>query len=159
MKKVVIIALLSCFIFANDAADKAFQAKEYTKAFEILSKEAQQGNANSQYNLALMYYNGLGVEQNISKSLELLESAAQAGHKKAIANIGRIYMQVVDFDHAVKWLQLNAVKGDATAAYLLAEIYVEKGSFTEAKQWAKKAIDAGNNEALLLWQQYHLARY
>jgi TPR repeat protein len=102
---------------------------------------------------------GDGIDQNISMSAKLLDSSATAGYEKSIANVGRIYMQLLKFDKAIKWLKVNAKNGDIQANYLLAEIYVEKGEFKNAKINAKIAIDNDNLDAKNLWDTYNLSKY
>ena len=128
-------------------------------AFEYLDKAAKEGDMAAEYNLALMYYMGDGVDQNITASLELLERSATKGYGRAIENIGRVYMQVIKFDKAIKWLKVNTENGDYQANYLLAEIYVQKEDFKNAKIYAKKAIESGYSEAQLLWEEYKLEKY
>ena len=50
---------------------------DYKKALEYFSKAASLKNAEGYYNLALMYSKGLGVQEDISKSLSFLKLAAQ----------------------------------------------------------------------------------
>jgi len=132
--------------------------KDAKKAFDLLTKSSNLSNINAQYNLALMYYNGDTVDQNVTKTAELLDKAAVQGHKGAIQNIGRIYMQLLKFDKASKWLEINAQEGD-DSSYFLAEIYCELEKFKQAKKWAKKAMDTGNKDAEGLWQKYRLEKY
>lgn len=159
MKKILSILLLTSVLSASDTALDAFNTGDYKSAFDILDKKAKDGNINAKYNLSLMYYNGYGVDQNISKAVKLLELAATAGHKKAIENVGRIYMQLMKFDKAANWLEKNAQNGDTDAYYLLAEIYIEQEKYKKAKYWTKKSIEAGNKEASILWKQYNLQNY
>lgn len=170
MKKyLLILSTLVVFLYANDATetfDKGMayllgngvtQSKE--KAFELLTKASKQGSCEAQYNLALMYYMGDGVEQNISKAAELLERSAQKGYLKAVDNVGRVYMQLLKLDKALPWLEKNTKNGDTEANYLLAEIYVEKEDFHQAKKYAKKAIEEGSLAAKDLWDTYNLSSY
>ena len=159
MIKILLIFTLIFSLYANDELYDAFKRGDYKTAFKILKKASNRGDANAQYNLALMYYQGDGVEQNISKTAQLLESSAQKGNKKAIENIGRIYMQILDFDKASYWLEKNAKNGDKEAYYLLSEIYCEKEKFKLAKKWAKKSIENGNLDAKDLWDRYKLQDY
>jgi len=155
----ILILLVSILHASSDTALDAINAGNYKKAFSILDIRAKKGNINATYNLSLMYYNGYGIEQNISKSAELLEIAAKAGHKKAIQNVGRIYMQAMNFDKAAHWLEKNAKEGDTGAYYLLSEIYVAQEKFKKAKYWAKKAIKSGSHEALILYKDNNLKKY
>ena len=88
-------------------------------AFTWLDSASDLGHLDSKYNEALMYYEGDIIDRNITKSLQLLESAAEGGHKKSIANIGRIYMQELQFTKAKKWLEINVENGDTEAQNLL----------------------------------------
>ncbi len=133
--------------------------QDKTKAFEYLSKASDSNHSEASYNLALMYYLGDGVEQNVSMSAKLLDASAKAGYKKAIDNVGKIYMQLLKFDKAIEWLKVNAKDGDTQANYLLAEIYTQKDDLKDAKIYAKKAIDNGNLDAIKLWDDYNLSNY
>ncbi|WP_457746125.1 tetratricopeptide repeat protein [Sulfurimonas sp.] len=159
MKFWLLFILSFVIVYASQQSDMALANHNYKKAFELLSKEAKSGDAEAQYNLALMYYMGDGVEQNVSMSAKLLDRSAKAGFRAAKDNVGRIYMQLLKFNEALPWLLENATNGDRGAYYLLAEIYVEQENFKEAKKWAYKAIKAGNSDAKLLWNKYNLERY
>lgn len=78
------IILLSCILlYANTFAQPPLQAAkdaakhgDYPEALRILTPLAEQGNAKAQYNLALFYHNGAGVEKSHDKALQWLEKAA-----------------------------------------------------------------------------------
>lgn len=46
-------------------------------------KAADQGNAIAQYKLGICYYNGIGVNKNKEKAMELVHKAAEQGYKQA----------------------------------------------------------------------------
>lgn len=48
-----------------------------------LMQKAQNGDADSQYELGNLYQNGEGVEMDIEKAIEWWQKAAKNGHKKA----------------------------------------------------------------------------
>jgi len=133
--------------------------KNKAEAFYYLDKASKNNHAEATFNLALMYYIGDGIDQNISMSAKLLESSAESGYKKAIDNVGRVYMQLLKFDKAIQWLKVNVKNGDIQANYLLSEIYVENEDFKNAKINAKIAIDNGNLDAKNLWDTYKLSNY
>lgn len=54
--------------------------KNYTKAFEWLSKAAVQGHTPAQYNLGVMYANGDGVTQSNAKAIQWFKKASAQGH-------------------------------------------------------------------------------
>ncbi len=121
-KHTLILTLLLTTLTASQLSNNAIAQGDFTKAFKTLTQEAKKGDAQAEYNLALMYYRGDGVKRNIAKSAELLELSAQKGYKKAIDNVGRIYMQLLKFDKAKKWLTINAQNGDENAKKLLKSI-------------------------------------
>ncbi len=49
----------------------------------LLKKEALRGDPDAQYNLAYLYENGIGVEKDEAKALELYRQAANQGHPLA----------------------------------------------------------------------------
>ena len=49
----------------------------YKKAIEWYKNAAEQGHANAQCNLGVMYYNGRGVDVNYKKAIEWYEKAAE----------------------------------------------------------------------------------
>jgi len=170
MKILLILLTLSSLLLSNTSAQIKFDlgmqyllgkgvTQNKQKAFQYLEEASKLGNAEAQYNLALMYYLGDGIKQDTSKSLTLLESSAKLGYKKAIENIGRIAMQLLKFDKALYWLKINARHGDIQANYLIAEIYVSKEDFKNAKIYASKAINSGNKNAEILWKEYKLSKY
>jgi len=129
IKLLLMSIFLICSLYAAqkglkeyDTAMQYLAEQNYKAAFKPLQSAAENNISNAQYNLALMYYQGDGVAQDIKKSAEWLERAAKNGHERAITNIGRIYMQLMDFKKARYWLKINAKNGDKEAELLLKEI-------------------------------------
>ena len=133
--------------------------KNITQALSWLKQAAQNDSSEAQYNLALMYYNAENVDENVTQAIIYLEEAANNGHPQAKANVGRILMKTLKFDKAIIYLKENVKESDFEAAYLLAEIYVEKGYFSEAKKWATIAIKANIVGAQELYDTYSLKKY
>jgi len=88
--------------YAKEKAEREAREKEQRErekeTAEKLSKAADQGDANAQYELGLLYISGKGVLQNSVKAKELITKAAEQGNtkakdylaKKKINNIGLI---------------------------------------------------------------------
>jgi TPR repeat protein len=57
--------------------------QDYAKAKQLWEQAAAQGNAQAQYNLGLLYYNGQGVPQDYTKAREWFEKAAAQGLAQA----------------------------------------------------------------------------
>jgi len=121
--------------------------QDYKQALFWLERSSDLGNRDAQYNLALMYYQGDGVDINVTKTALYLEQSAKQGHQKAKQLVGRIYMQILDFDKAIEWLNINADEGDAEAIYLLSEIYCSKGNYSESQKYKERAIELNYPEA------------
>jgi len=64
---------------------------DFKNAATLLGEAAKQGHPNAQYNLAVMYQKGDGVDQNDQKALYWYEKAAEAKLPIAQYNLGMIY--------------------------------------------------------------------
>ncbi len=81
------VALLSstALVQADQYVD-AFTAAEsgnYHRAASLMTPLANEGNAQAQFNLALMYHGGLGVERNEEEAVRWYHRAARSGSKQA----------------------------------------------------------------------------
>jgi TPR repeat protein len=119
---------------------------------EKLRKAAEQGNAETQFNLGLMYGLGDGVEQNYTEAAKWLQRAAEQGHAEAQYRLGEIYYygHSVEQNHAeaVKWFRKAAEQGLARAQYDLGFAYYNgegvEQNHAEAVKWFRKAAEQGN---------------
>ena len=70
------------------------------------------GDAGAQYNLGVMYYDGLGVDVNFKKAIEWYEKAAEQGHAHAQNNLAHMSHngQGVDVNYkkAIEWYEKAA---------------------------------------------------
>ncbi|TGV06746.1 sel1 repeat family protein [Alcaligenaceae bacterium 429] len=64
----------------------------YENAREWFEKAAEQGLAQAQFSLGVMYDQGRGVPQNDAKAFEWYEKAAQQGDVDAQLSLGVMYM-------------------------------------------------------------------
>ncbi len=58
--------------------------RDYSQAYDLYLKAANQGNNFAQASLGLLYYEGWGVQKDLEKSLTWYKKAAVQGHKTAI---------------------------------------------------------------------------
>jgi len=82
----VMAAILAAGTTRADSYADAFAAAEagnYARAVELMTPLAEQGNAQAQFNLALMYHGGLGVNRSETAAVEWYQRAASAGSKEA----------------------------------------------------------------------------
>ena len=80
---------------------------------------ADQGYAQAQYNLGVMYYNGQGVAQDYSAAMKWYRMAADQGHTNAQFIIGVMYYKgqgvPQNTSEALRWLHKAQVQGEERA--------------------------------------------
>jgi TPR repeat protein len=94
----------------TDDAAAAFAAGDYTTALRVLRPLADQGNADAQTYVGVMYHNGQGAPQDHTEAARWYRKAAEQGYASAQNNLGLLYAygQGVPQNHveAYKWLSL-----------------------------------------------------
>lgn len=128
---------------------------KFAKAIPTFRTRAEAGDAVAQYNLGVLYYDGIGTERNYKEALKWFRLAAEQGDADAQNNIGIMYYHGhgvgKNYSQAFHWYTLAAEQGHMAAQYNIAIMY-EQGIGTEkdrakAKQWFKKAADQGYEPA------------
>jgi len=149
------------------------------KAIEPIQKEAEQGNAEAQYNLALCYLRGFGIwpdgfiiyhlnlkpgepiyhvqRPDLKTPVELLKKAVTQGHVAAKYELGMRYKFTAK-EEAFELFKQAAEQENTLAQYELAMCFhygmgVEKDE-AMAVQWYKKAADQGNQLARSQFEQF-----
>lgn len=121
----------------------AFEAKHFSKAMQLLSPFADQGNAEAQYRMAIMYQNGLGVARSPEQAYKLMRAAAEQGHGLAQHGLGFMHLEgectQKDPAEAAKWFRAAAEQGLPGSRMTLGMLY-EQGlgvakDEAEAKKW------------------------
>ena len=83
---------------------------------EKLIQQASQGDADTQYNLGVMYDFGQGVPQDYAQAVKWYRLAADQEHVKAQYNLALKYDKgqgvPQDYAEAVKWFRLAADQGN-----------------------------------------------
>jgi len=76
---------LSSLSFAGDFVDayEAASAEEYNKAAKIWHVLAQQGNADAQFSLAMVYHSGVAGPLDEKEAVKWYQKAANNGHVQA----------------------------------------------------------------------------
>jgi len=91
-----------------------------TLALKWYQMAADQGHAQAQCNMAVMYANGWGVPQSDEEALKLYILAAEAGVTEAQINVGKRYSIGLGTEQnrvvAYKWFLIASVLGDQGAA-------------------------------------------
>lgn len=71
--------------------DAAYDKGYYTEASEFYKKAAEQGNAEAQNRLGLMYHNGEGVQQDYAEAEKWFRKSANQGNEEAKLNLHYSY--------------------------------------------------------------------
>lgn len=89
------------------------------KEIDDLKALANNGNAVAQYNLGIMYAEGLGVQENNKEAVKWFKLAAEQGDTGAQYNLGVMYTKGLgikqDYNEAFRWFKLAAEQGNADA--------------------------------------------
>lgn len=119
-------------------------------------EEAAKNNiANAQYNLGVLYHQGMGVDKNLDRAIALYQKASDQGHPEAQYNLGIANIEGIGVPYnpqkAATYFENAANKNIVEAAYNLGLIY-ENGLLgethpDEALMWYKTAADNGSPEA------------
>jgi TPR repeat protein len=76
------------------------------------SREAEQGDAEAQFSLGVMYFIGDGVEQSYEEAAKWYEKAADQGVRKAQSSLGTMYYAgdgvEQSYEEASKWYEKAA---------------------------------------------------
>jgi TPR repeat protein len=84
-----------------------------------LTQKATEGDAEAQFNLGIMYYEGGAVRQDFRLAADWFRKAAEQGHADAQYNLGVMYVEgrgvPQDFRKAVDWYARAAEQGLAHA--------------------------------------------
>ena len=124
--------------------------------FETLKKEAEAGEVLAQYNLAVSYDQGKGVDQDYKKAVKWYTSAADQGDLYAQSNLGVMYEEghgvEQDYQEALKWYTMSAQRGHAIAQRNLGSMHLEgrgtKKDLIKAFAWYEIASVNGDDQAL-----------
>ena len=128
---------------AFSTAEKALKEKKYATAFGLFKPLAEQGNAEAQANIGLMYELGQGVNKDFVEAFKWYQSAATQGTAWAQTNLGFAYANgrgtKKDDNEAAKWLRSAALQGSTRAQEVLGAMYNQgrgiPNSHREAVNW------------------------
>ena len=89
------------------------------EAAVLFRKGAEQGSAEAQFNIGLMYDNGQGVTEDRKEAAKWYLKSAQQGYASAQINLGKLYIKgdgvPYDYQQAVKWFSKAAEQGSEEA--------------------------------------------
>ncbi len=126
-----------------------YDAKKYSEAKKWFEKAAMKDDGNSICSLGVMYYSGLGVQQDYDQSLSWFEKALDKNFTPNFYSmhiIGHLYYMKQDYEKSMKWFKGSYENGDAETKNIakgyIAKMYQE-GLGTEknkklAREWRNK---------------------
>lgn len=129
--------------------------KKFANALPTFRTRAEAGDAVAQYNLGVLYSDGIGTERNYKEAFKWFRLAAEQGDADAQNSVGIMYYEGQgvgkNYSQAFHWYNLAAEQGHVAAQYNIGIMY-EQGIGTakdraKAKQWFKKAADQGYEPA------------
>ncbi|MBO1926332.1 SEL1-like repeat protein [Thiomicrorhabdus sp. 6S2-11] len=161
MKRTLLFAVIAIFSAQNAVADfydgvKAFQKEDYQRAYDEWLPLAEDGVAQAQSNLGLMYDVGTGVKQDFAKAIQWYQKAAEQNNVNAQYNLAVIYYQgkgvAVNYQKGFVLLQAAAKEGHSSAQNDLGWVY-ENGvgidkDFAKAEFWYQLALENKHSLAL-----------
>ena len=143
MKNLVSVLLL-CFFLASCGEEESVKAEEAVEAERVVEVERVVGvekiiqerpeandiDAEAQYELAKKYESGDGVPQDFTEAAKWRRKAAAKGHADAQVSLGMMYDIGLgvpkDYAEAAKWFRKAAAQGDAQATEWLEKNAKEK---------------------------------
>jgi TPR repeat protein len=106
----------------------AYEANNLPLAYTEFLAAANEGHLDSQFNVALMHENGIGVEKDPKEAVVWYRKAALQGSSLAQFNLAVLYENgrgtEVDFTEANEWYRRAAVQGDPLAIGNLGMLYI-----------------------------------
>ncbi|MBU3009728.1 tetratricopeptide repeat protein [Cobetia amphilecti] len=149
--------------------NNVFEDVDYCKAMDGFKIASKNDVADASYVVAIMYYNGLCVDQDLEKARKYLILSGSRNYVQAQALLGRAYwgenvrdLFAKDTVKARHWLEKAANNGDAPSAIGLSYLYEHGLGGDEnpelAFKWRRKASSLPYGEFAMAYFQ-PLARY
>lgn len=144
--------VLAAPVYADDAsdlaaADKAFQAGEFSKAVPILQGMADRGSAPGMRALAIAYLRGQGVARDEKKGVEWMTQAADKGLSLAQHELGTLYLNGIGVEKnqetAALWFNKAAAQDFSPAVHALGRISTDAKQQEEYYRRAAKLASVG----------------
>ena len=127
---VILICLFSKISFADfDKGLKEYNNGNYESALNIWEPLAKEGISNAQYNVGLMYHNGLGTKQDFEQAFKWFLKSSEQGNLNSIRLISTMYALgngiKKDFIKSYMWAKIGADNDDRNSKILLNELLKE----------------------------------
>lgn len=135
-------------------ADSSKQGDEEAQSarFKRCQQAAEQGDANAQFYLGVIYANGQGIVKDETEAVRWFRKAAEQGSASARIWLGFMYVNglgvVKDEAEAVRWFWEAAEQGNAEAQFYCGVMYANGQGVLkdeeEAVRWFRKLTEQGS---------------
>ncbi len=124
-------------------------------AFQINQQKANQGGADAQFTLGLLYKRGAGTLQDTKQAVYWYTKAAEQGHVQAQYELGRLYLfsgdneVPQDYKQAFFWYTKAAEQGHVFAVYDRDKMLenMPQSQIEEVQKLSKELYEKINNKA------------
>jgi uncharacterized protein len=140
------------------AGMNAHDREDYATALQEWQPLAEQGDAQAQYHVGLLYHKGRGVPQDDAQARKWYARAAAQGQAKAQFGLGTLYFNgeggPKDYQQALRWFRLLANQKEALAQTKLGIMYDDGEGVPKDKvkayMWISLAATNGDKSAPML---------
>jgi uncharacterized protein len=130
----------------------AYDQGDYATALKLWRPLADNGNAEAQFALGNIFYEGQGVLQNYTESVKWFRKAADQGYVHAQYKLGVIYREgqgvLQNYTESVKWHRKAADQGYADSQFVLGNMYADgigvPQDYIQAHKWLNLAAAHSN---------------
>lgn len=138
-----------------DEANQAYDRGDMKTAFGEYLAEAELGNAIAQYQIGLLYRDGLGTKQNYVAAGEWFRKAAEQGDADAQYELSELLYWgdgvEADLKESAHWTRLAAEQGHLDAQYALGTMYYTGDGvpvdLEQSAHWTLLAAEQGHAES------------
>jgi len=142
-----------------------YKMKNYKVALPLVKMGAEDGHADAQYALGLVYACGRGLEKSDSTAVNWFRKAAAQNHATAATELGFMYDRgrgvTQSYEEAVAWYRIGADGGNmygmGNLGYMLYKGVGTPQDLTQAFLWTQKAAEKGHRNSIFrLGEMYEL---
>jgi TPR repeat protein len=151
IKSLIGSLLVACSLFATSVLAE-YQSD--SQLFNLATKLANTGNALAQYNLGMMYNNGVGTPKDQAKAFDLFLKATKGGDPLGAFKLACYYEgqapKAVKSDDVLsfKYYLVAAEAGYSLAQFSIAQKYGAQENIDKALFWFKKSASQGYDDAM-----------
>ena len=138
-----------------DKGISAAKQGDYSAAFEEWSISAKNGHPKAQYNLGVLFENGLGTELDLLQAAKWYIVAAERDYAPAQYNLAVLYHKGAGVPHsktsAMKWYRKAALQLDELAMYAIGQMHINgegtPRNLVEGYKWFYLSASLGHPDA------------